>query len=398
MNKRFYLVVVLAMAFSLTTLSSAVADPVEFCFEWDLNIGSDGIYGDYLIDNSEYVQGERVRFYVQKKISLLNWQTVYDDRTASSGCEILYSLEDGAWYRVVVIANALARGSNQIRAYAPDPMDPAAIGDIHAQMVTPVWGFQLDISQDYDFIYDYVDPSKTSNVMAVATHSFERHYADIADEDLKFLARAEDGGSGGYDKDEQLIRLYVGARDRKFVIAHEIGHFVNYITNANEGINSDSGYYDSNCPSDGPHAYDSLEHQGCAAKEGFANFYATAVFNDPTQADCSYMGYVCSDYTHQMLACHPMWLPWDFAALGVEGDWNEFYWELHSGAQEWTVLEIAELFHHVDTSDWDGGGHANVIESLSDAAHTLYGSTMGNYFDDQSDLGDVPCTHACIGF
>jgi len=48
----------------------------------------------------------------------------------------------------------------------------------------------------------------------------------------------------------------------------------------------------------------------------------------------------------------------------------------------------------------DGGGQDNVVESLSDAAHTLYGSTMGNYFALQSDLGDDPstCNHACIGF
>jgi len=77
----------------------------------------------------------------------------------------------------------------------------------------------------------------------------------------------------------------------------------------------------------------------------------------------------------------------------------EFFWELHSGTQYWSLEKITSIFHEVNTSDWDGGGHENVIESMSDAVYSLYGLVSKNYFDDQCDLGDgLSCDDACIGF
>ena len=406
MNKKL-LVGLLTVAFALAFASTAGATNVTFHFAWDINYDAPnfGANGDYLTDNSVDVVAKGVYFTVQKKITLLNWQTVFAGNADSSGSKTL-NLTYGQTYRVMVVADALVNGNNQFRTFNhdPDPGQEEVKGDLYAQMVTSVLGFVLTSpTTDLYYTYAYIEDFKTSNIMAAATFAFNSNSVGIENDHLDFLTENISGGGGGYtDSDTEvppLIGLHLDAPDRKFTIVHEMGHYVHYVTNEHDDFETGCPTYsDPDCDADN-HAYGSLENQGCAAKEGFANFYAAAVFNNRYQTDCRYRGEDCAVFNHQMLDCKPLWPATYFESLGVEGDWTEFYWKLHSGSQTWELQEITDLFLAVDTTDWNGGDHANVIESLSEAAHDLYGSTMGNYFDDVSDLDEGrSCDEACIGF
>jgi hypothetical protein len=75
--------------------------------------------------------------------------------------------------------------------------------------------------------------------------------------------------------------LFSGAPERKFTIAHEIGHLQTIWVSGFDLMMSDVnyGWCSVNSPDSG-HSVDSPEWQSAAQIEGFGDFYATAVFNE----------------------------------------------------------------------------------------------------------------------
>jgi len=164
--------------------------------------------------------------------------------------------------------------------------------------------------------------------------------------------------------------LSASGRGSKFTIAHETGHFMHWHLNdfyGGEYILTGCNEY--SCPdpdcSDGDdsHSWRSQENQGCAAKEGHADYYAAAVYNDWNETDCDYKSNDCGANETWMETRCPLYA----YKRGVESDWAQFYWDLTS-VNGWGVRLVTQLFVEPD-NEWD---HAEVWETLRDSVLALH--------------------------
>lgn len=370
-----------------TPLALAQMTAITFDFSWDIQYDN-VTRGDWLNDNSVNHPARGVYVVIEKRVSLFNWSVVSEGYADEYG-EYEVPLPYNERYRIKLIADAEV-GDN---SFTCNRLEPPGI---HYQYVTPLLGFVLT-NNYYAFTYQYLTPYKTSNVMAAATLAFYTQPAGVSNDWLDFLTEAPTGGAtGGYNDNLQEVRLSSTGRDRKFTTIHEIGHFMNYARNGHGNpIASYCSYNDPDwCPCGSPpnyckHGWYTKEKQGCAAKEGFANFYAAAVLNDPDDNDCEWQGSDCY-YNDKKLEtdCHPpdAHLPTYLDEYGTESDWTEFYWDLYTQSEEWTVAYINMIFAETD-NDWD---HDEVYELLvdtvdyyEDANHTL------QYFETHADNSGV---------
>ncbi len=143
--------------------------------------------------------------------------------------------------------------------------------------------------------------------------------------------------------------------NRKFAIAHEMGHSVYMLYRAEQG--SDMGYpFDcsrnvggpaceyTNGPPDLAHALQSMEWSSCAMSEGFAHFFATDAFNSHGQYGARFGYYKYLDLSDPYVvdvengplgggtafmeaACVP-----PYGGHGTELDWLRTFWDYHTNA------------------------------------------------------------------
>ena len=182
---------------------------------------------------------------------------------------------------------------------------------------------------------------------------------------------------------------------RKFAIAHEIGHFLADVHANATGGNCDLS--DSQCPSNGSHGMSSKEYQGCAFTEGFAHFFSASAWNNfgadtdcvfrywaDSTIDCegsltsnwpeAYMETLCYNTSHTGRGVELDWLRqfWDVQTDGtqpnfddmmewvqsswffaVPPDWEDPYFQLDN---------VADLLDGAIDSNWDAAKGTNGID------------------------------------
>ena len=216
------------------------------------------------------------------------------------------------------------------------------------------------------------------NVAAVVGHALNKRYGGLDGEEFHVYPAScrfapgqgscyEDDASDlpGIDSGDALF-LSGGARRRKFVIAHEVGHAVAAKQEEPPAEAAIAPWHDPKCNERGAssHELTSKEHQSTAAKEGFAHFYAATIWNDRLQKDCAFAYYKSVDHD---LDGTPTTDPWvscedgaDFltkAGCAEEGfanewDWMRFWWDLHTDADV-SFVDIAEIWAQADTHTWN---------------------------------------------
>ncbi len=221
--------------------------------------------------------------------------------------------------------------------------------------------------------YQYTTSWATTNVGAVVSRLGGSRDFGLRSGTLQIYADESVTGSF-YDNDEQAV--YVGYDSgygdnytSKFVVAHEIGHWVhhqlmgdylnNYTDSANKAV-CRCGYVGAGIDS---HCLQSREFSGPAVGEGWSQFFATSVFNDPA-GSTAWMAY----YKKSLNFTNPnvnspispprpisvipstryRWLEkqgCDAADTGSEVDWMGFLYYLNNKtSNKYTFTELEGVF------------------------------------------------------
>ncbi len=196
----------------------------------------------------------------------------------------------------------------------------------------------------------------------------------------------------------------------KFILAHEFGHVMQ--RKAMGGINNPycfdtNGYVTYNCAppnladhpnapascscdhvsgSNGLHCLQSYEHGSAAQIEGFAQFYASRVWNNPGSG-CLFHYYKqfrndngtvtvppvdtsCGNYVNwRDEHCFGSW-------GGTEYDWMQFFWNLEAGTGTTvSMYELFDMYRGACTNDWCSGESVSWEELASSAAAEFGGGS-----------------------
>ncbi len=234
--------------------------------------------------------------------------------------------------------------------------------------------------------------SFVSNVLAGATFSHYRRHG-VWDETLTlFLQRKSNCTNSCYSSSNESVYLDNGGRQRKFTIAHELGHMIVHMRDERQ-TNSNATDYDltagtfpvlgktfdvSTCATGGPgHSLTSEEWAVASANEGFAEYYGATVWNASTQDDCWYRSTSCMSTSTSRadidFQCYGPEGIDHFARSTVELDWVRFLWDARSEC-DISFSRILSLWDAANPHDWS---HSNAQGRLLAAA--VFALTPGEY-------------------
>jgi hypothetical protein len=194
------------------------------------------------------------------------------------------------------------------------------------------------------------------------------------------------------------VRLTSAALDDKWVVAHEVGHWIQ----SRETVTSGKMAYDNSLPSgqcnNGKgHFVISREYSSAAHIEGFASFWAATVFNNLNQTDCFVrMGGVKIDCegasTHPLKYLETKCNDGKLSGVGVETDWQRAFWDM---VKPWNVVQatprqVLDLILAADapsSTSWTANNHFQLIDAGSNAASTP--NHVETRWDEASSLNGI---------
>ncbi|HVS19653.1 MAG TPA: hypothetical protein VMT18_13700, partial [Planctomycetota bacterium] len=233
-------------------------------------------------------------------------------------------------------------------------------------------------------VYYQNEPGPESDLMAFG--SFMVHWIDhktsprLAGEHT--MRMASDGtGCGGSCQSGNTVRIQPGAEQRKFLVGHEVGHWLHRTwTNDQLGLfayGANSGDPDCAFVGVGEHAMRSKEYAGGALIEGFAQYLAALAWNDHDEQDGWFKYYkeVNNIAYEDMQAgnwrvdvegdgINPVggvsnWMANKCTVHdghSVEMDWMRFWWDYRTDGVKWTRPGHHDLFEHLlytaDNDPW----------------------------------------------
>jgi hypothetical protein len=184
---------------------------------------------------------------------------------------------------------------------------------------------------------------------------------------LDILVNADDSE---YFSGSNEVNIATGHHDNKFIVAHEIGHFV---------MDQRTDFSLGGCGTDS-HSSITKETQRCALTEGFANFYSAAAFNSTEESDCWYRAVDCesSQPTERPTRVMENTLPTPFAGFGNETDWLRTLWDMRTDG-----VTMSSMLDWIDTANDAGTSWSdiNVYRLLNIRANAIGGSLDSNWDD-----------------
>lgn len=177
------------------------------------------------------------------------------------------------------------------------------------------------------------------------------------------------GNLSFYSWSDKKIRIVGDAYLNKFVISHEVGHWIM----DSMGLGGDEVSYsynysnpDNNCTLSGTHSLESQEYQSTALSEGFASFYGADAFNSHNETNCfGLYGTNCENGSREMQDHCPPSTSWP--GRGNEMDWTRAFWDLHTENPKPSMDDIVRWMRdsHYLGLPWSLG---NVHHSLTQEA------------------------------
>jgi hypothetical protein len=238
----------------------------EFCFRWPVSFVDAGFGESYGVEpeGAWRARGGRMRI-------IQHGEMLFDDFLDTDGCtgQITTTDPNDFWFTGYGFARV---NGNEIVA-----KDENGDVDAFVRIVPHAGGSGLK--------YYTLPETDRSNLLAVATFTLMRFNSMTGGlYVLNTRCRPDetqccDCVSGG--------EIWVTRRDRKFLIAHEMGHRLLRLRTGGY-INDCSLSVDpifAQCFTDSSHALTSLELSSCAAMEGWAHFVAVRTFNDHEDGD-----------------------------------------------------------------------------------------------------------------
>lgn len=345
---------------------------VKLCFEYEVEF-EDGNVGDFPFTSLK-AYGIRVDVTNRRTGAV---QTHWASPT--TGCASV-TMQRVDQYKIRLRSDAkLAKGRRII--LRDDTTSPSRFGFTAASRVSP---HQLGATKTYTWPRDpggsYTED--VSNIMAALTHSMRRRPGGLSN--VTLWAYQENCGGGSCVGEDAQGRNAIFLSDnngskRKFVIAHEVAHLLGRI--ADEGERTRHSRYAlsqatndevSECADgteDHNHHFGSEEWATAAANEGFAHFYAAAVWNRSDGSGCTYADYYeeetldCDAGSHFLRTSCYEGGPIASTRTGSELDWMRFWWDAHDDCGV-GFAAILRIWDRANPRNWSDG---KVIDRISSA-------------------------------
>jgi hypothetical protein len=228
------------------------------------------------------------------------------------------------------------------------------------------------------------------NLFMAASYALFRH-GGLADGSLTVNHEA----TGGTRANSTTVWVEDPDDDEKFVIAHEVGHYVARNSNANFGNQAACNDFRTGagqaCDATG-HSTTSKELQACAATEGYADFFAADVFNDHDLTTCFVTlngsptincNAANAGYPLRMMETNCSGTD---AGYGNETDWMRMFWDVHTrGSDDPTMNDVLRWMRDADDSTaWT---KKNVYELLNLEANDKGGQINAQFDAVKDDHG-----------
>lgn len=383
MNKTGVLMIVILTTLSFSSKNSSATEyDVNICFWYEVAFSDTGTIQDpgagdhFRNNNNKIARGAKVK--VTRVFG--NWDVFFDYVDAESGCTPTLTLNSIWNYRITIYSEAKLQNSNivKLRNYWDAP-------SLYARVLSST--FKPNANGFYFFTWDDYDADWVPTIAAGTGFSLYRNHGDTYFETFYIYNYECSGGSSGFTG--EYICLSTGGRERRFSIAHEMGHNFIYIQ-ADAGSAYGYDYSSTECPgSSGSHSFDSQEYQRAAAWEGIAQFYSASVWNNGDEENCEFDYYRSVDMNRNGLPdatdgnpnyiyscevgvqfmdsnCDADDLEND-PTLGNEFDWLRFWWDLHTD-EEISITTISHIWEAANPDDEDGWNDGTAYSRLRSAA------------------------------
>ena len=156
---------------------------------------------------------------------------------------------------------------------------------------------KFEFSSTYYINSGYSDV--TSNIIASATYSIYRHKGYQTGKD--YLVLHNNGiyiYGWGNEHSTLLKQVHIKSdygHQRKYILAHEMGHAFVFQANNETSLGAYTGYNATGTmcewSSSGSHSIASKEKQSGALNEGWAHFFAASTWNNMSESDCKFKYY-----------------------------------------------------------------------------------------------------------
>ncbi|MDX2092165.1 MAG: hypothetical protein SFX73_30145 [Kofleriaceae bacterium] len=306
----------------------------NMCFRWPVTLVDAGFGEDYGTDPTSpwIARGGRVSI-------VQNAKSLFDGYLDANGCT-------GA-FKATSSVNFSIFGYSRARIANNDVIARNAEGK---QVSFVIWDADPGMNQHPVYVFPEVAPVTT--MLAVGAYTMQKFNGGLSGQTLPLEHRCNPAPGGCCDcaQDGGIWLTDFGA-DKKFAIAHEMGHRI--LSLYTGGYNNDDTYdldptdtiTTCDAVTGSSHAMWSMEFDAAAAMEGWAHFIAAATFNDRAGDNpggmfrywsstntidleqsspgfpSNYLDSVCS----QISVATPI-------KVGVELDWLRHFWDYYSNA------------------------------------------------------------------
>jgi hypothetical protein len=341
---------------------------------------------------------------------------VGDGRLDASGCiSFDHDATSDVWSVVVISQADVPRSdhpADENRFYALDSGGNVSTWYWHGEF------------QDPGVRYFYLDGDPRSNLFVAGTYSLRRFSDGLEDETLYAMDDACPSASDNSCnstfltlENESIPVAYIHPdhNDHKFAISHEMAHAV--VQRYMGGHPYKSGMYTVNTgapecifQAGDAHALHSIEWSSAALVEGFAQFYATAVWNDTSESDGAFHYYKDDykggavqdvDMADGPLGGEDAYLrnvcPGSDASKvgrGVELDWSRQLWDYRTlpGAAPTNLELLDQLSLAVNPPFFYGWSNTNSWQRMLEAIQEfddLHGTTFLTRWDATDELNGI---------
>jgi hypothetical protein len=373
--RQFVVIAVIATAWvSAFAVSDANASTKRHRFEftWETQY-VDAPYGDYWLETGVQSRPAKGVYATVVRYGYED-DPLFDGYADDNGHTNYLWLNSNYWYRITVKGKAIDPQGNVIWVRQNDVTHNERSQEFFYKPPADS-DYWATVPIEYEMIDDDVN---ASSMIAAASFAVDRRNGQITNNTWYMYTQACDGG--GSCMDDGKVKIDEDMRKHKFMIIHEMGHYLGWKKNGNESAMSNCEYTGSSpcgSASGDHHLISSEEYQSCAA-----------VWNDWTKDDCE------------------TWCPygpqnglWDCGSgnnrlenvcgesesdtyRGCEFDWLRFWWDLHT-AEDVSFGVIANSWGDSEVDGWNNtdvylhlknGASANGIRAQT---FGLYGSYHG---------------------
>lgn len=368
----------------------------EFCMRWVYQSIDSG-FGEDHYTSGTLMKARGMRVVIDHP----NWAHPREFfASEDNGCFSFVAPENTGFILTVYAHARLGQNDNlTVKAF------PTKAAAISAPNDPPQWVIAANPGGLPRRVYYQNEASEESNLMAFG--SFMLHWIDSqtspglpGPSNMYLLSDNPDcTGGGSCQAYEQYVEIEPGRTDRKFLVGHEVGHWMN-----RAWTNDDMGYFNTSWDANsgdadcafagvGSHAMRSKEYAAGGFIEGFAHYLSALAWNTHTQTDGIFKYYKeVTDAAYDDLEADNWRVDLDgiggdplggvtnwmanacFVSDGhsVEMDWLRFYWDYRTNSS--TKPTHYQIFQHIqytrDVNPWlsNFSTYDRLIETIDDVA------------------------------